>query len=222
MRSHSRRDRQPLLGDLAFPEAPRWRDDRLWFSDMLGKRVCTVTLGGTVDTIARFDEMPGGLGFLPDGTPLVVGMDSGRLYALSDDGPQIYADLRAVVSGHLDDMVVAADGTAYVGAVGDMSTSAASQGSIVRIATDGTVSIAADALAFPNGMLVTDDRLLVNETFAERITAFDIGTDGALSNRRVWAELPGLHPDGLASRRRRRGLGWLLHGAEVRPHQRGR
>ncbi|EKF22454.1 SMP-30/Gluconolaconase/LRE-like region family protein [Mycolicibacterium hassiacum DSM 44199] len=191
----------PLVDGLAFPEAPRWRDGRLWFSDMIGKRVCTATTDGAVDTVATFDEMPGGLGFLPDGTPLVVGMDSGRLYALNSD-VRIHAELRGVAGGHLDDMVVAADGTAYIGAVGEMSPDSGNtaQGTIVRVGADGAVGVEADGLAFPNGMVLAEDGrvLLVNETFAERITAFDIGADGALSDRRVWAELPGMHPDGLA------------------------
>ncbi|MGV0793201.1 SMP-30/gluconolactonase/LRE family protein [Mycolicibacterium sp. XJ1819] len=193
----------PLAGDLAFPEAPRWRHDRLWFSDMIGKRVCTTSLDGSLETMAVFDEMPGGLGFLPDGTPLVVGMDSTCLYAIRDGRPQLYADLRAAASGHLDDMAVTAEGVAYVGVVGTMAPDAKGAppgGGVVRVSVDGTATLDADGMAFPNGAVVTVDghRLLVNETFAERITAFNIGPDGRLSNRRVWADLPGMHPDGLA------------------------
>lgn len=192
-----------LVGDLAFPEAPRWRRDRLWFSDMIGKRVCTVRLDGSLETVAAFDEMPGGLGFLPDGTPLVVGMASTCVYAIRDGEVEVFADLRSAASGHLDDMAVTADGTAYVGVIGNMTptaTKAPPGGGVVRISTDGSATLDAKDLAFPNGAVVTADgrTLLVNETFAERITAFDIGAHGVLSNRRVWAALPGMHPDGLA------------------------
>lgn len=193
----------PLVPDLLFPEAPRWRDGRLWFVDMIGKRVCTVDVTGVVSTIAVVDDMPGGLGFLPDGTVLVVGMTSARVYAIGNGRTHVYADLHDTAGGHLDDMAVAADGTAYVGSVGQMTettTGAPPGGGIIRVSSGGAVSLDAEGLAFPNGAVVVADgrTLLVNETFAERITSFDIGSGGVLSNRRVWAELPGMHPDGLA------------------------
>jgi sugar lactone lactonase YvrE len=193
----------PFVTDLRFPEAPRWRSGRLWFSDMIGKRVCAADPAGTVNTIAVFDEMPGGIGFLSDGTPLVVGMGSARLYAVRDGRSVLYADLGRWADGHLDDMAVASDGTAYVGVVGVMTATtegAPPGGRILRVSPCGGVSVEATDLAFPNGaVFATAGRtLLVNETFAERRTAFDIDDDGGLSNRRVWAELPGVHPDGLA------------------------
>jgi sugar lactone lactonase YvrE len=192
-----------MVRDLVFPEAPRWHDGQLWFSDMIGRRVCTSDPHGSVDTVARFEEMAGGIGFLSDRTPLVVGMSSVCLYAVGERGPEVYADLRGPGGTHLDDMVVAVDGTAYVGAVGDKSANAADAppGAIVRVAPGGAVTVEADGLAFPNGMVISADgaTLLVNETFAERITAFDIDEAGALSKGRLWAALPGLHPDGLAA-----------------------
>jgi sugar lactone lactonase YvrE len=192
-----------FVPNLLFPEAPRWRDGRLWFTDLIGKRVCAVEMTGRLSTIAVCDEMPGGLGFLPDGTALVVGMTLARVYAICDGRPQVYADLRGAAAGHLDDMAVAADGTAYVGAVGEMTATtvgAPPGGGIIRVSPGGTVSCDAKGLAFPNGavLLAAGRNLLVNETYAERITIFDIDDGGALSNRRVWAELPGMHPDGLA------------------------
>jgi sugar lactone lactonase YvrE len=191
----------PVALNLMFPEAPRWRGGQLWFSDMIGKRVCKLSPHGPVETVARFDEMPGGIGFLPDGTPLVAGMASVRLYALGER-TEVYADLGGLAGTHLDDMVVALDGTAYIGAVGDRDENSAETsppGIILRVSPDGAVSIEAEGLAFPNGAAISADgrRLLVNETFAERITVFDIDDDGALSEGRLWAALPGLHPDGL-------------------------
>jgi sugar lactone lactonase YvrE len=188
--------------DLVFPEAPRWRDGRLWFSDMIGRRVCKLSPDGSVEIVARFEEMPGGIGFLPDGTPLVVGMSSVCLYTVGEQRAEAYADLRGVGGTHLDDMAVAVDGTAYVGAVGDRNANSADgapPGAIVRVSPDGAVSLAAQGLAFPNGTVISADgrSLIVNETFAERITVFDIDEAGALSDGRLWAALPGLHPDGL-------------------------
>lgn len=192
----------PFIGDLSFPEAPRWRSGQLWFSDMVGKRLCTAGLDGTVRTVVRFDEMPGGIGFLPDSTPLVVGMSSARVFAVRNGGVEVYAELGTAAPGHCDDMVVALDGTAYVGAVGNITAEmdgTPSDGAIIRVAPGGQVSRAADGLAFPNGAVVINDHtLLVNETFAERITAFGIADDGSLTAGRTWAELPGMHPDGLA------------------------
>lgn len=193
----------PYVPNLAFPEALRWRGGRLWFSDMVARRVCTADADGDVRSVAHFGEMPGGLGFLPDGTPLVAGMTSSRLYAIRGGRPEVYADLAAHGGGHLDDMLVADDGSAYAGSIGDLAGStqgAAPTGAIIRVTPAGTVVRDAENVAFPNGMatLAAANTLLVNETFGERITAFDIGVDGGLTNRRTRAALPAMHPDGLA------------------------
>ncbi|MGH3556056.1 MAG: SMP-30/gluconolactonase/LRE family protein, partial [Mycobacterium sp.] len=152
--------------------------------------------------VARFDEMPGGIGFLPDDTPLVVGTSSTRVLAVRNGRAEVYAELGDTAPGHCDDMVVTSDGTAYVGVVGEVTADldrAPSGGGIVRVTPSRQVSRDADDLAFPNGAVVINDHtLLVNETFAERITAFDIADGGRLTYRRTWAELPGRHPDGLA------------------------
>jgi sugar lactone lactonase YvrE len=170
---------------------------------MIAKRVCTVDVTGVVSTVSVVDEMPGGLGFLPDGTALVVGMVSARVYSICNGRTHLYADLHDAAGGHLDDMAVAVDGTAYVGSIGRMTATtmgAPPGGGIIRVSSAGAVSLDAEGLAFPNGAVVAADgrRLLVNETFAGRITSFGIGSGGVLTNRRVWAELPGMHPDGLA------------------------
>lgn len=216
----------PLFENLSFPEAPRWRAGQLWFSDMVGKRLCSAHLGGIVRTVTRLDEMPGGIGFLPDGTPLVVGTSSARVYAVRGGHAEVYAELGDAASGHCDDMVVASDGTAYVGAVGVVTAdleSAPRGGGIVRVAPSGQVTREADDLAFPNGaVLINDETLLVNETFAERITAFNVADDGRLTGRRTWAELPGMHPDGLAVDAD--GAAWVgcyLEGKFVRVLERG-
>ena len=189
-----------LLDGLLFPEAPRWHNGALWFSDMLAKQVRREDEAGTVTTVASFDdETPGGLGFLPDGTLLVVGTHSGQLFTIVDDAPQRYRDISSLVTGHVDDMVVADDGTAYVGAVGEMTPDAPrDRGAIVRVPMEGDATVEATGVLFPNGIVIVDDVLLVNETFGEGTVAFDIAADGTLSGRRSWAKVAATHPDGLA------------------------
>ena len=190
---------RPLLTGLRFPEAPRWRDGRLWFSDMLDRRVCSVDLDGQLTTIAKLDDMPGGLGFQVNGTPVVVGMNSARLFVLADGTATPRSDLGASAD-HLDDMVVTHDGVAYVGAVGaKIAAGQRPSGKVIRVDADGQITTVATGIAFPNGCAVSPDgRLLLSETMGNQILAFDIEPDGSLAGRRTFAHLPGLHPDGLA------------------------
>jgi sugar lactone lactonase YvrE len=193
-------DRKVLVDGLRFPECPRWHEGRLWFTDMLGRSVNTVGPDGQVTQVVRLEQMAGGLGFLPDGTPLVVAMDSAQLFAVYDGVARLYCDLAAFADGHLDDMSVAADGTAYVGGVGHFTAESGSAGGgILRVSPQGDVARDVTEIAFPNGSVISADgrTLLVNETFGERVLAFDIAPDGSLGNRRSWAELPGMHPDGI-------------------------
>jgi sugar lactone lactonase YvrE len=186
---------------LDFGEGPRWHDGRLWFSDFYRHGVFTVDEQGRETRIVTVEGQPSGLGWLPDGTLLIVSMTDRRVLALGPDGAlRTHADLSGVGAGHCNDMVVAADGTAYVGnfgfdleAGGEMAPTA-----LARVAPDGTVAVAAEDLAFPNGSVITPDgsTLIVGETFGGRYTAWDIGPDGSLGNRRVWAALEGHTPDG--------------------------
>lgn len=190
-----------LVSDLKFPEAPRWHGGTLWFSDMVGRRVCYLAPDGSVVTAATLDDMPGGLGFLPDGTPVVAGMQTSKLYALADGVATEWLDLNGIAEGHLDDMVVDAGGVAWVGGVGHMSADGPPplDGRMLRVAPDRQTTTAATDIAFPNGSAVSSDgrTLLVSETMASRVLAFTIEADGSLSGRRTFADLPGLHPDGL-------------------------
>jgi sugar lactone lactonase YvrE len=193
---------ETLLDGLTFPEAPRWHDGRLWFSDFYTQRVLTVTLDGTVDTILEVPQRPSGLGWTPDGALLVVSMLDRRLLRVDEAGARTHADLSAVASGPCNDMVVDGRGRAYVGNFGyDRHRGEPPRTTcLARVDPDGRVSRAAEDLFFPNGTVITPNgrTLIVAETQAHRLTAFDVGPGGALDRRRVWAPLEdGVFPDGI-------------------------
>jgi len=190
-----------LLSDLAFGEGPRWRDGRLWFSDMHRERVQAVDLDGKCETIVEVPGRPSGLGWLPDGRLEIVSMVDRRLLRLEAGVLTEVADLSSLATWHCNDMVVDARGRAYVGNFGwDIETSSDPVGaSLILVTPEGDTRVVADDLIFPNGTVITPDgkTLILGESFAARLSAFDIGDDGNLSNRRVWAQLTGSVPDGI-------------------------
>jgi sugar lactone lactonase YvrE len=190
-----------VLSGLAFLEAPRWHSGRIWFSDFYTHQVLSAREDGAdLRTEAAVEQQPAGLGWLPDGRLLVVSMLDRKVLRREADGTLVtHADLGGLAGGHANDMVVDADGTAYVGNFGfDLMTGAPLRSaSLARVDPDGTVTEAASGLWFPNGSVITPDRvLIVNETFGNRCTAFDITADGSLANRRVWAQFAPLPPEG--------------------------
>ena len=190
-----------LLDGLTFTEGPRWHDGRLWFSDFYTQRVLAVTPEGRVETVLEVPPRPSGLGWLPDGTLLVVSMLDRRLLRVEGGKPRLHADLASIATAPCNDMVVDARGRAYVGNFGfdrhrgEPPRAAA----LARVDPDGTVTRAAEDLEFPNGTVITPDgrTLVVAETMGQRLTAFDVAADGALTGRRVWAALDGVFPDGI-------------------------
>jgi sugar lactone lactonase YvrE len=191
-----------ILDGLVFPEGPRWHDGRLWFSDQHDKRVVAMNTDGTDETIVEVPQQPSGLGWLPDGRLLVVSMLDRMLMRLESDGSLVvHADLSALAPGSCNDMVVDAHGRAYVGNFGfDMYAGAAPKETcVIAVEPDGTARVAADGLGFPNGSVITADgsTLLVGESMASRISAFDIAADGTLDNRRVWATIDHATVDGM-------------------------
>lgn len=192
---------EELMGGLTFPEGPRWRDGKLWFSDFFSHRVYTVDLEGRSETVVEVPRQPSGLGWTPDGTLLIVSMLDRSLMALEGDSLRLVADLSAFATGPCNDMVVDAEGRAYVGNFGyDRHKGEAERSAqLVRVDPDGTAVLAADDLMFPNGAIITPDgkTMVIAETFGNRLTAFDIASDGALENRRVFAELEDIKPDGI-------------------------
>jgi sugar lactone lactonase YvrE len=189
-----------LLDGFVFLEGPRWRDGRLWLSDMLGHRVLTVDPAGRSETVCEVPNRPSGLGWLPDGTLLVVSMTDRRLLRLESEGLVEHADLSGLASYHCNDMVVDERGRAYVGNFGsDLSVGGIPQpAALILVTPDGECRAVAQDLLFPNGSVITPDgkTLIVGESFGARLTAFDIESDGGLSNRRSWAQLSGAIPDG--------------------------
>jgi len=183
-----------------FLEAPRWHEDRVWFSDFYGHRVFSAREDGSgLRTEASVPQQPAGLGWLPDGRLLVVSMRDRAVLRREPDGTLVtHADLSSYATGHANDMVVDDQGRAYVGNFGFdlMSGAPLETASLHRVDPDGTVTEAAADLWFPNGSVITPDGvLIVNETFGNRCTAFDLTQGGELVNRRVWAEFAPLPAD---------------------------
>lgn len=194
-------DLHALMTGLAFGESPRWRDDRLWFSDMGASEVIAVDLDGHSEVIARVPATPMGLGWLPDGRLLIVSSGDGRLLRREPDGSLVsHADLTGLAGHAWSDMVTDGRGNAYIGNIGfDFPGGEFAPGIVAMVEPDGSARQVADDVAFPNGMAVTADNstLILAESYGNRLTAFDIAPDGGLSNRRVWADLDGGFPDGI-------------------------
>jgi len=196
-----------------FPECPRWHQQSLWLSDFFEPAVLKVHQDGRVEQVQIVAGQPAGLGWLPTGPLLVVSRTDRKVLRVGNEGGEEYADLSSFAQYHANDMVVGPSGIAYVGHFGfdldafledhTFSETAAIPGipgaSILIIETNGTVRETADRLRFPNGMTFAmgGEQLIVAETLGQCLTAFDVATDGSLMRRRVWAETPGVAPDGI-------------------------
>lgn len=190
-----------VLDGLIFPEGPRWHDGAFYFSDMHAGIVWRLTPEGIASKVWEFPGNVSGLGWLPDGTMLVVSMMDRHLLRLDPQGVLMAADLSSFVSNPINDMVVDRKGRAYIGNFGfDLVKGETPRPTVLLcVGPDGGVRVAADELHFPNGTVITPDgkTLIVAETFAARLTAFDVQQDGTLTNRRVFATVEGVRPDGI-------------------------
>jgi len=190
-----------LLEGLKFPESPRWHDDKLWFVDMDGFKIMTIDIKGNTETILKRSGRVSGLGWLPDNRLLIVSMDDNRLLRLDPKGVTLVADLNEFNLVLSNDMVVDKKGRAYIGNFGFnyLKGESFALTKLILVNPNGEARIVAENMAFPNGTVITpDDRtLIIAETFASRLTAFDIMEDGSLKGRRIWANLKSLAPDGI-------------------------
>jgi sugar lactone lactonase YvrE len=174
-----------LLATGRYFESPRWHNERLWVTDGPVRRVLNLTLAGTAETVCEIDDIPGGLGFLPDGDMIVVGMFQRKLLRHARGRVERYADLANVSGGTLDDMVVDGKGRAYVGDLGASLIKGEVKGAIGRIVLvtpDGGSRVVAEGLQFPNGLAISGDgkELVVAESDGDCLSHFKIEADGAL------------------------------------------
>jgi sugar lactone lactonase YvrE len=180
-------------------ESPRWHGGRLYFSDWSSGEVVAVDLDGATEVVARVASLPLCTAWTPEGRLLVVSSPDGRLLRLETDGTlSTYADLP--VEGW-NDVVVDGRGNAYVNRPGfnPMAGEEFRTGSVTLVDAERSVREVADDIAFPNGMAVTPDNatLIVADSYRHSLVAFDIGADGSLAGRRVWADLGDGTPDGI-------------------------
>ena len=229
---------RPFIDGLFFGECPRWHDGRLWYVDFYRSTVFSAGRGGRRSgSRSRSPGEPAGLGWLPDGRLLVVARRPRTVLRLEPDGQLVvHGDLKPTATFYGNDMVVDMAGRAFVGNFGfDLHRFIEEQGeqalveppgpptpSLIRIDPDGSAHVAATDLSFPNGTVITPDGkvLIVAETLAGRLTAFDVGDDGELSGRRVWASLPWCAPDGICLDAE--GRVWVANAIALGVHARRR
>ena len=204
-----------LRDGLYFGEGPRWHEGRLWYSDFYDHAVHAIDLDGNDERIVEVESQPSGLGWLPNGDLLVTSMLDRKLMRWTGSELTTHADFGNHFTWQANDLLVDQHGRAYIGNFGfDYEVFLDEQGIeglfadpdslttvMCRVDPDGTVNVASDGLIFPNGMVITPDgkTMIVAETLALRLTAFDIAPDSSLSNRRVWADLSAhmAAPDGI-------------------------
>jgi len=190
-----------LVDGLKFPECPRWHNEKLWFSDMEDRKIFTIDMNGKLELILEWPNRVSGLGWLSDGSLIFVSMEDRRLLKFKSGKINEYANLNKLATFHLNDMIVDRKDRVYVGNFGfDYFHNATFvPAEIIMVTPEGKSKVIAENMAFPNGTVITPDNktLIVGETFATRLTAFDIQNDGSLINRRIWANLKSLPPDGI-------------------------
>lgn len=222
-----------VLRGLGLLESPRWHAGRLWVADWTAGLIRSIDAAGRAEVVVEHRSLPMCFDFLPGSIEQLLLTSSAQraVLRLAADGTlSPYADLAPLSPHGPNDIVVDGRGNAYVNNVNFDFAAGPPAGEpapgFVALVTEGTARVVADDLAFPNGMAVTADNstLIVAESYRHRLTAFDIGADGSLSNRRVWADLGAHSPDGICLDRD--GAAWyadvgdrccvrVRHGGEV-------
>ena len=184
---------ETLMKGLTFGEGPRWHENKFYFSDFYSHKVYSLDLSGKHEVIVEIPNQPSGLGWTPDGTMLIVSMKDRKLMSFKDGQLKERADLTEFSGFHCNDMVVDIDGNAFIGNFGfnTYDGEEIKPTNLILVKPVEEPVLAADNLFFPNGTVITPDNktLIVGETYAARLTAFDKSEDGSLSNRRIWADL---------------------------------
>ena len=184
---------ETLMKGLTFGEGPRWHENKFYFSDFYSHKVYSLDLSGKHEVIVEIPNQPSGLGWTPDGTMLIVSMKDRKLMSFKDGQLKERADLSEFSGFHCNDMVVDIDGNAFIGNFGfnTYDGEEIKPTNLILVRPGEEPVLAADNLFFPNGTVITPDNktLIVGETYAARLTAFDKSEDGSLSNRRIWADL---------------------------------
>ena len=184
---------ETLMKGLTFGEGPRWYENKFYFSDFYSHKVYSLDLSGKHEVIVEIPNQPSGLGWTPDGTMLIVSMKDRKLMSFKDGLLTERADLTELSGFHCNDMVVDIDGNAFIGNFGfnTYDGEEIKPTNLILVKPGEEPVLAADNLFFPNGTVITPDNktLIVGETYAARLTAFDKSEDGSLSNRRIWADL---------------------------------
>jgi sugar lactone lactonase YvrE len=190
-----------LMTGLGLVESPRWHDGRLWFSDWFAGEIIAVDAAGKSEVMARVPSFPFCFDWLPDGRLLIVSGGEARLLRREpDDSLVTHADLSDLSRYPWNEIVVDGRSNIYLNCINfAFPAGPFAPGIIALVTPDGAVRQVAEDVAFPNGMAMTPDggTLIVAESYANQLTAFDITADGSLSNRRVWAEVGDDHPDGI-------------------------
>jgi sugar lactone lactonase YvrE len=190
-----------LMEGIKFGESMRYRDGRIWFSDWTAGQVIVLDPDGTHEVVLNVASFPLCFDFLPDGRLLVVDSARRQMLRREADGTVVtHADLASLSDKPFNDIVVDSAGRAYVNNINfDFPGGEPKPGFVALVTPEGDARVIAGDLAFPNGMAITDGgrTLVVAESYGNRLTAFEVGDEGNLGDRRVWAVTPDDHPDGI-------------------------
>jgi sugar lactone lactonase YvrE len=194
-----------LADGFKYVEGPRWHADRLWISDMWDFKVYRLDVDASLELVCEVPQRPAGIDFLSDGTPIIVSMADRKLMTIRDARLVEYADLSNLATGDVNDVLVDGEDRVYVGNFGfDLFGGAdRAQADLLLVDQHRSARVVACDMAFPNGTIIKDGgrTLVIAETTANRLTAFDRALDGSLSNRRVYADLGERMPDGICADR---------------------
>jgi len=190
-----------VVGQLAFPEAPLFVNDRLHWVEYSANRL--MRLDGETRTVLHEQAGCGhnGLSLSPHEQLVVICYESNEILYLDLDGKvveRIDADVNGEPFNHPNDIVFTDEGGAYITTSGPFVAAAKQIVGGVYYRGPGAAGFVevADDVHFGNGLIVINDgnTLLVSEHNANRILSFDIADDGTLSNRQLFVRMSDMLP----------------------------